>query len=67
VQDERVEQAVASICDQGCRYVNSILRDDQLRRDCSELQALGSEQQARVLDELAAVMSVYDSSGNCEV
>jgi hypothetical protein len=66
LRNERVEEAVASICDQGCRYVNAILRDDKLRRACGELQVLGADERARVLDELAAVMSVYDVAGSCE-
>ena len=65
--NEHVEQAVLSICNRGCQYVNSVLADDDIRTNCKELVALPSSDQDAVLEELKSVMSVYDQTGSCEV
>lgn len=64
---QEVDQAVLSICNQGCQYVNAVLYDDNVRVTCCELEQLDSEDQAIVLDELRSVMSVYAQTGSCEV
>ncbi len=61
----RVEQAVDAICNRGCRYVNTLLNDDQQQRQCAELIALEHAEQVIVIDELHSVMAVYNQSGSC--
>ena len=67
MQEKRVDDVVASICDQGCRYVNAVLEDVNVRCDCQALKTLDAAEQARVLEELAAVMAVYSQSSGCEI
>ena len=64
---KQVDQAVESICDRGCRYVNTILNDDAARTDCEALSGLGEDEMFAVLKELKTVMSVYDQTGSCEI
>lgn len=63
---QEIDQAVDSICKQGCQYVNSVLQDDEARVECAELAKLGDEELAVVLAELKSVMSVYAQTGSCE-
>jgi hypothetical protein len=64
---QEIDQAVDSICNQGCQYVNSVLEDSATRVDCNELTQLCDHEQAIVLAELKSVMSVYAKTGSCEV
>ncbi len=64
---QEIDQAVDSICKQGCQYVKSVLEDDVIRVGCNELAHLCDEEQAVVLGELKSVMSVYAQTGSCEV
>ncbi len=64
---QEIDQAIDSICNQGCQYVNAVLKDVSVRQDCNELAPLCEEDQAVVLTELKSVMSVYDQTGNCEI
>jgi hypothetical protein len=67
VQDRQLDKVIDSICGRGCRYVNSILSDDAVRRECRELVGLDAAREQQVLKELAAVMAVYDKTGSCGV
>ncbi len=67
VGNKRLDAVVDSICARGCRYVNTILANEDARTQCRELSQLTEPHQTRVLQELAAVMSVYDQSGNCRI
>jgi len=66
LKDKRVSTVVEIICERGCRYVNAILGDTQQRADCGPLLQLTSAEQASVLKELKAVMSVYENTGSCD-
>ena len=67
VGDKRLDAVVDSICGRGCKYVNMILANEAERTQCRELNDLEESHRDRVLKELAAVMSVYDQSGNCRI
>jgi hypothetical protein len=67
VDKQVIDQAIDSICNQGCQYVNAVLEDDAIRVDCNELARLCDEERAIVLAELKSVMSVYAQTGSCEV
>jgi hypothetical protein len=67
VGKQEIDQAVDSICNQGCQYVNSVLEDYVTRVGCHELAELADDEQAIVLAELRSVMSVYAQTGSCEV
>ncbi len=67
MNDSRVDSVVNSICEQGCRYVSSILSDKEAQQSCRELLQLNRVDQDIVIDELKSVMSVYDQTGNCGV
>ncbi len=67
VKNAQMNHAIECICHRGCRYVNSILADDDARQACKELQTLNSVQQRSVLKELKSVMSVYGETGSCQV
>ena len=63
----QIEQAVEAICTRGCQYVYTVLSDEKSRCECNELHGLEPHQQADVMKELEAVMSVYQQSGGCQV
>ena len=65
--NSRVENAVESICNRGCRYVNSVLSSSEIQQDCLELKALEASEQQIVIAELSSVMAVYEQTGSCEV
>ena len=65
--DKRLDAVVDAICGRGCKYVNTILANETARAQCPELHDLSEPHRARVLQELAAVMSVYNQSGNCTI
>jgi hypothetical protein len=67
VPNSRVENAVESICNRGCRYVNSILSSSEIQQDCLELKALDSSEQQVVIEQLSSVMAVYDQTGSCDI
>jgi hypothetical protein len=67
VGKHEIEQAVDTICNQGCQYVNALLENDSVRNECSALAILCAEEQSIVLQELASVMSVYAQTGSCEI
>lgn len=62
-----IDQAIDSICKQGCQYVNSVLGDDANHSGCDELAQLQDDELAVVLAELRSVMSVYAQTGSCEI
>lgn len=66
MNNSRVDQVTHSICQRGCRYVNSILTDKKARQTCSDLLKLNGRDQQTVLRELQSVMSVYNQTGSCE-
>ena len=65
--NSRVENAVESICNRGCRYVNSVLSSVEVQQSCVELKALDRSEQMVVISELSSVMAVYDQTGSCDV
>ncbi len=67
MSQSRIEDTVESICQRGCRYVNRLLADPQCRAACEDLDNLDPRDRRLVLDELRAVMAVYQSTGACEL
>ena len=65
VKDQRLDNVVETICMRGCRYVNAILDDMDIRSACFELTALDVGDRDQVLNELRCVMSVYQRAGSC--
>ncbi len=63
----QLDHVVDSICNRGCRYVNTLLSDSEARCRCQELLNLDQDQQRKVMDELKSVMSVYQQTGSCRV
>ncbi len=67
MRNDRVENAVEAICNRGCRYVNSVLSNQENHQDFKELSDLNSMELSIVFRELDAVMAVYSQSGGCEI
>jgi hypothetical protein len=62
-----IDDAIETICQRGCRYVNTLLADPKRQAACADLRALDREQRLRVLEELRGVMAVYLAAGSCEL
>ncbi|MEN8170498.1 MAG: hypothetical protein ABFS08_09770 [Pseudomonadota bacterium] len=58
---KQVNQCVDALCQCGCDAVRATIEAMELGADVPQLQTLGSEEREVVLDELKAVMAVYDS------
>jgi 4-hydroxy-3-methylbut-2-en-1-yl diphosphate synthase IspG/GcpE len=57
---KQVNQCVDALCQCGCDAVRATIEAMELGADVPQLQTLGSEEREVVLDELKAVMAVYD-------
>jgi hypothetical protein len=66
-ENQRINTVVETICQQGCCYVNEILRDADYRANCQPLLKLDAVEREDVINELKSVMSVYNESGNCDI
>ena len=65
--NSQVDKVIHSICQRGCKYVNTILQESCEAEGCQELQKLNRLEKSLVIEELKSVMSVYNQSGNCKV
>ena len=58
---EQVNQCVDALCQCGCDAVRATIEAMEVGGEVPQLQTLGSEEREVVLDELKAVMAVYDA------
>ena len=57
---KQVNQCVDALCQCGCDAVRATISAMEMGADIPQLQTLSSEERSVVLDELKAVMAVYD-------
>ena len=57
----QVNQCVDALCQCGCDAVRATIEAMEIGADIPQLQTLASEEREVVLDELKAVMAVYDA------
>jgi hypothetical protein len=57
---KQLNQCVDALCQCGCDAVRATIKAMELGAELPQLQTLGSEERQMVLDELKAVMAVYD-------
>lgn len=57
---KQVNQCVDALCQCGCDAVRATISAMEIGAEIPQLQTLNSEERRVVLDELKAVMSVYD-------
>ena len=67
VHNPHLAPVVDQICNKGCSYVNSVLKDSDVRAECNELKTLSDQECQEVLKELDEVMAVYNQTGSCEI
>ncbi len=58
---KQLNQCVDALCQCGCDAVRATIEAMEAGADIPQLQTLGEEERQVVLDELKAVMSVYDA------
>ena len=58
---KQVNQCVDALCQCGCDAVRATIAAMEAGAEIPQLQTLGNEEREVVLDELKAVMAVYDS------
>jgi hypothetical protein len=57
----QVNQCVDALCQCGCDAVRATIEAMEMGADVPQLQTLNHDEREVVLDELKAVMAVYDS------
>lgn len=67
MSQSRIEDTVENICQRGCRYVNQLLADPDRQAACNDLDCLDPRERGLVLEELRAVMAVYQTTGSCDL
>jgi hypothetical protein len=67
MENSQVDKVIHSICQRGCKYVNTVLQESCETQGCQELQKLNRVEQSLVIEELKSVMSVYNQTGSCKV
>lgn len=63
IDDPKLSQYLDHICHQGCTAVREAIEQMEAGDNIPELASLKPAEQARVLEELKAIMAVYDSRG----
>lgn len=56
-----LQDLVEAVCSEGCNHVRSIIRQFEDGRDPEELRHLTPDERRLVLQELRAIMAVYDA------
>jgi len=64
--DTVLDDALDAVCQRGCRYVLQAIAAMQRGEVPDELSGVPAGQHARALDELQAVMAVYDRECSVE-
>ena len=59
-----VEACVDAVCEQGCKHVNACIRALQNGEEFPEVAGMPEGERQLLLQELVAIMAVYDSA--CE-
>ncbi len=59
--DPVVQQVLEAVCARGCRYVNACIEALAEGRPGSDYAGLDAAQRRRLLDELRAIMAVYEA------
>jgi hypothetical protein len=57
----QVNQCIDALCQCGCDAVRATIEAMEAGADVPQVQTLSSEEREQVLDELKAVMAVYDA------
>lgn len=60
---KQVNQCVDALCQCGCEAVRATIQAMEVGADIPQLQTLNQQEREVVLDELKAVMAVYDDRG----
>lgn len=58
--DQQVIQCVETLCECGCDAVRATISAMEAQLPVSQTEGMSDEQQQQVLDELKAIMAVYD-------
>ena len=58
--DQQVIQCVENLCECGCDAVRATISAMEAKLPVSQTEGMSDEQQQQVLDELKAIMAVYD-------
>lgn len=61
--EDKVDQFVESICEQGCSHVNHVIELLEQQQVLTELDVLNLVEKNILLQELRSIMAVYD--GEC--
>ncbi|WP_310692629.1 hypothetical protein [Thiohalophilus sp.] len=63
LDDPKLSQYLDHLCNQGCTAVREAIEQMEAGDNIPELASLSPAEQGRVLEELKAIMAVYDSRG----
>lgn len=58
--DQKVTECVETLCEAGCDAVRATIKAMEAGHEVAQTTGLSGEQQDRVLEELKAIMAVYD-------
>jgi len=61
MDEKPLETCIESICERGCREVRRVIERLERDGDVAETASLSAAERAFVLNELKAIMSVYDA------
>lgn len=60
-----IARCVETLCLKGCKEVARLILALEQGESIMEIQTLGPDERQAVLDELKAIMAVYDERGSC--
>ncbi len=63
--DKQIEACLESICQQGCRKVNTILSQLENGEEIENIRHLDEKQRQKLYQELKNVMAVYATTNTC--
>ncbi len=61
---KKVAHKIEALCAQGCIEVNQILENAKKGKSITVLAEFNDSESKQIIDELAQIMSIYDSDNN---
>ena len=61
---KKVSSKIESLCAQGCTQVNQLLENAENGKNIIELAEFSHSESKQIIDELAQIMSIYNTGNN---
>ena len=62
----KIAHCIETLCQKGCKEVTQIILALEQGAPLEEVRELSTEERQAVLDELKAIMAVYNEDGSCD-